>query len=819
MAQSVVGFAATAKVTGATISATFNTSILTNPVNISRIGAVNTGGQNYQCQFNETLILKKGDTYFIGMGVWTSAVYNVPFLNSASFPVTTPIGNFTNASWAIGPDSPTKPIFYATQRWGVINVSAVNLSQPVVATNATFTAFNFYNNSPINSFCVGTIPQGVFGANTSWFCTVNGTAVADFLTNSTRLYAAIYQSNESGGYFNYSIVDPVIVNVSSTINRSMAQSVVGFAATAKVTGATISATFNTSILTNQTHYFNNENRSVSAVASGYYPRTVLYNVTPLTSSTYTFTGLFDTVFNISSQNYSNYQIRNFTATIQNDQYGFSETSSTTNGSVSFNVVRSVPYNVTITSFDGNSSYMLGYFNGVNASTNYVFNYSVLNVTFVNPLSGFTIPNVVAQINRSPYSPFNETATGNFAFFLVNTTSTYNVTGFASGYNYNSSLFTPATFGFVNVTLNLLPNNSVNFSVYNVSSLAYANVTTTITLTCGANTTTVNTTNSVLVANLSPCTYDVTASASGFNIYNSNVTVGDNTYQTFNIYLNPSSSSQTLFSIKDNRTLEFISNASMFVETKPSTSSVYYPVGYLFSDINGYIPLQYTPLQTYRFTVVEENYQTLTFVLSPIALSSYEIYITPTETVPVTNDYQDIVVEILPSTLNNRQQANFTYYVSAPRGNLQAFNYTMSTNLNSSTFTNQSTSAYGGILRSSFYVNASNFANATIYFHYRYLLSNGVEKVFMKVYSIDNPQAGNMIYNKDNPYGMSLFSRIIVSTLIVIFAVGISAFYTNVMGGLLIGIGVYGYLIYTGFLPGWIVVVSLIAMLFIMWGYS
>lgn len=677
------------------------------------------------------------------------------------------------------------------------------------ATNSTFTAFNFYNNSPVNSFCIN-----ITG---NFTCTTNGTAtVTTILTNSTQLWTVEYRSNESGGYFNTTYAG---VNVSSNVNRSMAQSVVGFSATEKVTGNIISATFNTSLLTNQTHYFNNQNRNVSAVANGYYTKTVQYNVTPLTSSTYVFTEMVNTIFNVSSQDYSGYRIRNYSATVSNEQYGFSETSSTTNGSLSFNLARGVLYNLSITSFDENSSYMIGNFLNINASSNYVFNYSVLNVTFTNPLSGFTIPNAIAQINRSPSAAFNETASGTSAYFLVNTTSTYTIRGYAAGYNSNFSSVTPGVNGFVSVNVNLLPNNSINFSVFNVSSLAYVNTTTTITLTCGSNTTTTTTSNSVLFANLSPCTYDITASASGFNLYNSNVTVGDNTYQTFDIYLNPSSSSQTLFSIKNNRTLESIPGVSMFVETKPGTSSTYYPVGYLFSDINGYVPLQYTPLQTYRFTVIEEGYHTVTFVLSPIALSSYEVYITPVETVPITNDYQDIVVEVLPSTLNNNQQANFTYYVSAPRGNLQAFNFTISTNINASTFTNQSTSAYGDILRTSFYLNASNYANATIYFQYRYLLSNGVEKVFMKVYSIDNPQAGNMIYNQGNPYGMSLFSRIIVATLIVIFAVGISAFYTNVMGGLLVGIGVYAYLIYTGFLPGWIVVVSLIALLFIMWGYS
>ena len=72
-------------------------------------------------------------------------------------------------------------------------------------------------------------------------------------------------------------------------------------------------------------------------------------------------------------------------------------------------------------------------------------------------------------------------------------------------------------------------------------------------------------------------------------------------------------------------------------------------------------------------------------------------------------------------------------------------------------------------------------------------------------------------NKDNTYGLGIFERLLIATIIIIFTVGIATLIGQVIPGLALGMFVYGFLCFIGFIPLWAILPSmLIGVFFITW---
>jgi hypothetical protein len=262
-------------------------------------------------------------------------------------------------------------------------------SGATTTSNSSFTATNFYTGSAINSFCVTN--------GSLWGCTTTGTAnISGLLTNVTSLQTISYQSNESGGYFNVTYTG---VNVSSLINKAMAQNSYTFYAVEKVTQKNLTGVNFTSIyLNNITHYMSNGTYQITASKSGYYNKTVPITATTLQTVSQNISYVGNHTLNITARDlFTNAIINTFNVRVISTTYGYDETYSTTNGIILDNTT-----SVTLTY----EAYATGYFNKTgtltltgNASNNtIVLNpYGGLQVRFIRASNGSIITSPVQTV--------------------------------------------------------------------------------------------------------------------------------------------------------------------------------------------------------------------------------------------------------------------------------------------------------------------------------------------------------------------------------------------------------------------------------------
>ena len=85
--------------------------------------------------------------------------------------------------------------------------------------------------------------------------------------------------------------------------------------------------------------------------------------------------------------------------------------------------------------------------------------------------------------------------------------------------------------------------------------------------------------------------------------------------------------------------------------------------------------------------------------------------------------------------------------------------------------------------------------------------------------IEVSTAGNytFIQNQDNTYGLGIFERILLATIIVLFVVGIATLVGQPIPGFILGLFIMGYMAYIGFIELWLILPSMfIGVIFMGW---
>lgn len=333
-------------------------------------------------------------------------------------------------------------------------------------TNITLSAYNLYTNTSINSFCVN-----ITG---NYTCTTNGTAtITTILSNSTQLWSVQYLSNESGGYFNETYTS---VNVSSNVNKSMAQNVYSFYAVEKVTGVNLTG-FNfssvrgsTTYAINQTHYLSNGTYNITPFKSGYYNISVPVTATNYFNSTQNISGVYNQSLNLTVKyllNLSNVQA--FSVVIYSTLYNWSESFNVTGAQINLNLTSNINYSIIVNVTDtfGNSTTFMSALNQSNLTV-YVGSTTQFNLYFFdeNTLAG--VNNVNYTIVGSTYAYNGSTGTGsNNANFTGLQNDNYEIRYTQNGGNYTYRSYfvnVPLTStAFANLSLYMLPvSNATDF---------------------------------------------------------------------------------------------------------------------------------------------------------------------------------------------------------------------------------------------------------------------------------------------------------------------------------------------------------------------
>jgi hypothetical protein len=286
----------------------------------------------------------------------------------------------------------------------------------------------------------------------------------------------------------------------------------------------------------------------------------------------------------------------------------------------------------------------------------------------------------------------------------------------------------------------------------------------------------------------------------------NLTLASGTSSGLNAYL-AKNTLNTLLTVLDSDTAATIENAG--ISMQKTINSSWATVESRTTDITGRAQFTYSPSTKYKFTVVKSGYETKEFTLDPILFSSYDVYITRISSTNNTLDYDKVIISINPTTYESGANV-FSIMFYSPYNGLLTYGYNLSYPTGAAGATG--TAAAGQSFSNAININAQPFDIVTL--NYFYQTDTSGFKNFTVTYPINyvNNETGNytMMANKNKTYGMGLLERVFIATLIIILVVGLGSLFGKTLPSLIMGIFLYGYLSYIGFIPFWIVIFPMIA---------
>lgn len=441
-----------------------------------------------------------------------------------------------------------------------------------------------------------------------------------------------------------------------------------------------------------------------------------------------------------------------------------------------------------------------------------------NITGILNISVFQALN-----NSAPILNFSVIINGTYlgntttGIFLLNTTeqTTFNITISALGYELKSQL--------VNIT-SVLQHKSIYLYTFNSISIyirdentglsIYKNVSIKFTSVLGEFTNYTNT-SYFYIDNLIANEYTLTFSAQDYNPRNYIVTVGNFSHQTLTAYL-VANASYVIFTIMDDDTPDILL-ANVSTTMYRTINGSWAAVESQYSDITGRVQFQYSPNTNYKFYLSKSDYNDYVFYLSPIYFSEYDIRMTKSIQINYSQDFDGIGLIYAPGIFENNHNTSFNFIFSSPLGTLIDYGFTL-TYPGGSSFDN-GTNAIGEQLTAWVNISGANIFD-TVELEYYYtttLAGTRTFRVYLPISFINGTGNFSFISNKDLTYGLGIFERVLIATIIILIVVGISTMVGQSVAGLAMGLFVYGYIVYIGFIPLWSILPSMfIGLLFLMW---
>lgn len=392
---------------------------------------------------------------------------------------------------------------------------------------------------------------------------------------------------------------------------------------------------------------------------------------------------------------------------------------------------------------------------------------------------------------------------------------YNVSIIASEFALGHSVFT-INDTFLNDSIILFSENSIYMHIYNELGVTITQLVN-IKLTSNATEINVNTSNGTYyISELDPNEYQILFASSGYTSRTYTVTVGNLTDQYLNAYLSNSSYTYpTTFTITDYDTSTALENV-LCTQYKYINGS-WVALESKYSDITGKAIFYYENSTNYRFYLTKEDYDNYIFYLNPVLYSSYDIKMSKSVLVNYTVDLDKLSVIYSPTLFTNNEAAVFNWLIHSPDGIL--INYGITVTYPGGFFTDTGNNAIGGQLS-----GVVNITNATIWdsvrLDYYYTTSLSGRRNFTFTLPIiwnGSTNATAFTHNLETTYGLGVFERVLVATLVFIFVVGIATLVGQPLPGLALGMLVLFYMTYLGFIELWLFLPSmLIGVLFITW---
>lgn len=426
------------------------------------------------------------------------------------------------------------------------------------------------------------------------------------------------------------------------------------------------------------------------------------------------------------------------------------------------------------------------------------------------LTGYSLS--INSLNHTGWPGESTGAVTNHTFSLIN--GTYNVSIDMPGYALDLSEANISVSGHTEYNFTLYKTNSVQIYIWD--EITGDPITENITIRWTSNTTTwENTTDDgqYFIINITADVYELLFYGSNYSTRTYTITVGNRSTQTLNAYMIASTYS-TIFTIKDIDTASILDGVAITMYKQINSS--WTTVESKFSDISGKAQFYYDPIAHYRFYLSNADYEDYIFYLNPILFSEYDVFMTKTSVLNYSVDFDGISIIYSPTMFYNDQNASFNFLISSPDGLLTNYGIKLTYPGGSDFATGNN--AIGEQLSAD--VNLSNsttFDVVVLEFNYTTSLS-GERTYIVNLPIITNSTPGaTWISNKEHTYGMGLFERMLIATIIILFVVGIATMVGQVLPGLALGLFMYGFLVFIGFVPLWAILPSmLVGVLFLIW---
>lgn len=470
------------------------------------------------------------------------------------------------------------------------------------------------------------------------------------------------------------------------------------------------------------------------------------------------------------------------------------------------------FNCSIGSQTANITFCDGLFSPLTCLIQYFTweNTARLNITGYNAITTAPVSNFTIYRNGTY---IGSTTTGVYSLDNL-TEGDYNISIDALGYEFKSEIIN------INETI-----ESLNFSLYTENSLRIfirdadtnLNITENVSIVFTNNLTEwTNYTNTsyFFIDDLNPGEYVLGFSSDNYSIRTYSVTIGNKTSQELNVYL-AKSVNQTIFTITDQDTSEVLEGVSVSMFRVVGGSWVIVESG--LSDITGKIEFNYVEDVNYRFYLSNDGYEDYIFYLTPILYDTYDIQMTKSSVINYSQDYDKISFIYSPTTFNNNNVTTFNFIISSPEGVLTEYgiNLTYPGGSNSTSGVN----AIGEQLTLNVNVsNATIYDNVKLEFYYETTIDGRKNYTFyLPIEFPDGTTSYTFIDNKSHSFGLGIFERMLIATIIILFIVGIATLVGQSLPGLALGLFVFAYMVIIGFIPLWIVLPTMfIGVMFLMW---
>jgi len=431
-----------------------------------------------------------------------------------------------------------------------------------------------------------------------------------------------------------------------------------------------------------------------------------------------------------------------------------------------------------------------------------FNMARVNITANSSVTGAGINDFDIYLDGAYHG---NTATGLYQITNL-TTGTYNIT-------IDNPLFELKS---TQIEINSTENDNLyNFNLYDTNSLnitirdeVTGNILTdniTIRFTNNVTEWSNNTvTGYFYIGNLDATEYEIFFSSNNTD-YDSRsyiLDITNRTYTQFTAYL-PENSSQTVFTVYDKYTAESIENA--LVAMYRLINSSWTAVESKTTDITGQARLSYMPDVKYKFLVSKTGYENLLFYLNPILESQYTIKMTPSQTLESYQDYDKVAVYYEPQSFQAGANS-FSFIIQSPDGDLIDYGYTLT--YPTGTNTTGGTNSLGEELDINFIITNPSWTDTVNLTFYYNTLETG-NRSYTRTFPISVENGTGTILQTGETYGMGLFERVFLATLILIFITGISALMGQSILGFGVGLIVTGLLVFSGFVPIWAFAITFI----------